>query len=131
MSAGSPQRARQYFKEAAGSDSPAGKEARLSLLHLDFPQNAGHYIQIQVGLSEKGYVKTRVVNNASLGIRDVELYIEYPDSSGRRRQTTKRLSGVLPPGKSYTTNLNLGPYKNASVLDTIRVRITGAQLVEK
>lgn len=131
MSAGSPQRARQYFKKAAGSDSPAGKEARLSLLHLDFPQNAGNYIQIQVGLSEKGYVKTRVTNNASLGIRDIELYIEYPDSSGRRRQTTKRLSGVIPAGKSYTTNLNLGPYKNASVLDTIRIRITDAQLVEK
>ena len=131
MSAGSPQRARLYFQEAAGSDSPAGKEAQLSLLRLDFPQNAGNYIQIQVGLSEKGYVKTRVVNKASLGIRNIELHIEYPDSSGRRRQTTKWLSVVVPAGKSYTTNLNIGPYANASVLNSIRVRIMGAQLVER
>jgi predicted Zn-dependent protease len=131
MSVGSPQRARQYFKEAAGSDSPAGKEARLSLLHLDFPQNAGNYIQIQLGLSQKGYVKIRVANNAQLGIKNIKLNIEYPDSSGRKRQTTKRLYGVIPAGKSYTTNLNLGPYKNASVLDTIRIRVTDAQLVQK
>jgi predicted Zn-dependent protease len=131
MSAGSPQKARQYFKEAAGSDSPAGKEARLSLLHLDFPQNAGNYIQIQLGLSQKGYVKIRVANNAQLGIKNIKLNIEYPDSSGRKRQTTKRLYGVIPAGKSYTANLNLGPYKNASVLDTIRIRVTDAQLVQK
>jgi predicted Zn-dependent protease len=130
-SAGAPQSAMRYFKEAAASDSPAGREAGLSLLRLDFPQNAGNYIQLQLGLSEKGYVFTRVINDAQLGIRNIELYIEYLDSSGRKRQTTKRLSSIIPAGKSYMANLNLGPYKNASVLDTIRIRITGARLVEK
>jgi predicted Zn-dependent protease len=130
MSAGSPQRAKQYFQKAAGSDSPAGKEAQLSFLRLDFPENPENYIQIQFGLSDKGYVIAKVGNKAPLGIRNVELYIEYPDSSGRKRQTNRRISGLIPAGKSYTTNLNLGPYANASVLNTIRISITGAQLVE-
>jgi predicted Zn-dependent protease len=131
LSAGSPQRARQYFQEAAGSDSPVGRAAQLSLLRLDFPQNADNYIQIQLGLNKKGYVLAQLSNKAPLGIRDIDLYIEYPDPSGRRRQITRRLSGVIPAGKSYTTNIDLGPYANKAALNSIRIRITGAQLVEE
>ena len=131
LSAGSPQKARQYFQEAAASDSPAGKDAKLSLLHLDFPQNAGNYIQIQLGLNDKGYVLARVSNNAQLGIKNLELNIEYPDSSGRKRQTTRGITGLIPAGKSYMTNLNLGPYANAAMLNSIRIQVMGAQLVEK
>lgn len=130
MSAGSPDRAKQYFTEAASSDSPAGKEAKLALLRLDFPENPGNYIQIQVGLNQKGYVIARVNNNAPLGITDIKLYIEYPDSSGKG-QTTRALSGVIPAGKSSTVNLDLGPYAKESVLNMIRIRIVSAQLVEK
>ena len=131
MSSGSSQKARQYFQEAAGSDSPAGKEAQLSLLRLDFPQNAGNYIQIQLGLNKNGYVLAKMSNKALLGIRNIELYIEYPDSAGRKRQATRRLSGVIPAGRSYTTNLDIGPYSSANMLNTIRIRIVDAQLVEK
>jgi hypothetical protein len=131
MSAGSPQKARQYFQEAASSDSSAGRAAKLSLLRLDFPHNAENYIETQVGLSEKGYLLAKFSNNSQLGIKNIKLNIEYPDSSGRTRQTKRLLSGIIPAGKSYTTNLDLGPYANASVLKVIRIRITGAQLVDK
>jgi predicted Zn-dependent protease len=130
LSYGSPQRARQYFQEAAGSDSPVGKAAQLSLLRLDFPQNAGNYIKIQVGLNKQGYVLAQVSNKAPLGIRNLELYIEYPDSSGRKMQTKRGISEIIPAGKAYTTNLKLGPYANASVLNAINIRITNAELVE-
>lgn len=131
LSAGSPQKARQYFKEASGSDSPAGKEARLSLLLLDFPENAGDYIQMRIGLDRRGYVFARIQNNAQLPIRDIRLSIEYSDPSGTRHQTTRFFSGVIPAGKSYTTDLGLGPYKDNSLLDTFRLRVTGAQLLEQ
>ena len=131
LSAGSPDKARQYFSEAASSDSPVGRAAQLSLLRLDFPQNAGNYIQIQVGLNKQGYVLAQVSNKAPLGVRNIELYIEYPDSSGKRRQTTQVLSVIIPAGKAYTTNLKLGPYANASVLNAVRIQIAGAQLVEQ
>jgi len=130
LAAGSPQKARQYFQEAASSDSPAGNEARLSLLRLDFPENADKYIQIQLGLNQGGYIIARVYNKAPLSIANLQLYIEYPDSTGKTHQTTRWLQTVIPAGKSYATNLNLGPYANAAVLDVIRIRVSSAQIVE-
>ena len=130
MSTGSIQKAKQYFKEASGSDSPAGQEARLSFLRLDFPENQGNYIRIQIGLTRKGYVFARIMNNAQLAIKDIGLAIEYPESSGRKRQTTRFLSGIIPAGQTYTTDLDLGPYQNTSILNTIRIQVTGAHLVE-
>ena len=130
LAAGKPQKARQYFQEASSSDSPAGREAKLSLLRLDFPANAGNYIQIQLGLNKAGYVLARVYNKAPLSIATIQLYIEYPDSSGSLRQTTRRLQVLIPPGESYTTDLSIGTYANASFLKTIRIRVTDAQLVE-
>ena len=131
LAAGSPQKARQYFQEASLSDSPAGREAKLSLLRLDFPGNAENYIQMQLGLNQGGYVFARIYNRASLSIANIRLDIEYPDSSGGIRQATRMLKILIPAGESYTTDLNLGPYANTSFLETIRIRITDAQLIEQ
>ena len=70
-------------------------------------------------------------NNAQLAIRDIRLAIEYPDPSGIRQQATRFLAGMIPAGKYYTADLGLGPYKNTSTLNTFRIRVTGAQLVEQ
>jgi predicted Zn-dependent protease len=130
LAAGKPQKARQYFQEASSSDSPAGREATLSLLRLDFPGNAENYIQMQLGLNKAGYVLARVHNKAPLSIGNIRLSIEYPDSSGNIRQTTRLLQVVIQAGKTYTTDLDLGPYANTSILKTIRIRIGDAQLIE-
>jgi predicted Zn-dependent protease len=127
---GSSQRARQYFSEAASSNSPAGKAAQIALLHMDFPQNAGDYIRIEVGLSRQGYVIARISNNAILAIRDIELQIEYPDAAGRSHQTSRQLSGVIDAGNSSTVNLDLGPYNDAAVLNKLGIRVLGARLSE-
>jgi len=131
MSYGSSERAKQYFTEAAASDSPAGRQARAALLRLDFPRYAGEYIQIQIGLDREGYVVARISNQAPLGIRDLQLAIQYPGTSGKTLQTTRRFSTVIPAGQAYDTNLRLGPYADADALNAIRIRITGAELVEK
>jgi len=130
LSSGSPQRAKQYFVEAASSDSPAGRQAKISLLRLDFPSYGAEYIQIRTGLSHDGYVLAKVSNSAPLAIRDLQLSIQYPDAAGRMHQTTRLLSATIPAGKAYTTNLNLGPYGNAAVLNEIRIKMTDAKFVE-
>ena len=131
LSGGSSQRAKQYFTEAASSDSPAGRQARAALLRLDFPRYASNYIHVQIGLSHEGFVLARVSNQAPLGIRDIELLIQHPDTSGKTQQTTRRLQILIPAGQAYTSSLNLGPYANASVLNAIRIQIISAELVEK
>ena len=72
----------------------------------------------------------QVSNKAQLGINNLEISFDYPDASGRRHQTKRRLSGIIPAGKFYIMNLKLGPYKDASMLNTVRTRILNAQLVE-
>jgi tetratricopeptide (TPR) repeat protein len=131
LAAGSSQRARQYFTEAAASDSPAGRQARAALLRLDFSRYGAQYIQIQIGLNHEGYVLARVSNKAPLGIKDLRLSIEYPDISGNTQQTTRWISTVIPADQEYTTSLNLGPFANAAVLNAIRIRIISAELLEQ
>ena len=131
MSAGSSQKAKQYFTEAAVSDSPAGRQARAALLRLDFPRYANEYIQIQIGLNNAGYVLAQVNNQAPLGVRDLQLAIQYPDAAGNMQKTTRRFPTVISAGKTLTTNLNLGPYPDAAKLKTIRIQIISAELVEK
>ena len=130
LSAGSPDRAKQYFTEAASSDSPAGRQAKASLLRLDFPRYANEYMQIQTGLSHDGYVLIRISNKAPMGIKDLQLAIQYPDTAGRRHQTRRWISTAIPAGQAYTANLNLGPYKNSSVLNAISIQILSAELME-
>ncbi len=131
LAAGSTQRARQYFTEAAASDSPAGRQARVSLLRLDFSRYASQYIQIRIGLNHEGYVLARVSNKAPRGIKNLRLSIEYPDMSGNSYQTTRMISTVIPAEKEYTTSLNLGPFTDAAVLNAIRIQIISADLLEQ
>jgi predicted Zn-dependent protease len=131
LSSGSSQRAKQYFTEAASSTSSAGRQARAALLRLDFPRYAGEYIHIQISLNNDGYVLARINNQAPLGIKDLQLTIQYPDTSGKTLQTTRRFRAVIPAGQSYDTNLNLGPYADAAILNAIRIQITSAVLMEK
>ena len=82
-------------------------------------------------MSHEGYVLARVSNKAPLGIKDLQLAIEYPDTSGKKHQTTRMLSTIIPAEQEYTTSLNLGPYDNTAVLNEIRIQIISAELVEK
>ena len=131
LSAGSSQQARQYFTEAASSNSPAGMQARVALLRLDFPRYANQYIQIQIGFNNEGYVLAKINNQSTVGVKDLQLAIQYPGGSGNKLQTTRLVSTGIPAGQSLTTNLNLGPYSDTSILNSIRIQIIRAELIEK
>ena len=126
----STRKARQYFSEAASSDSPAGQAARVSLLRLDFPRNAGNYIRVEVWLGRGGEVIARISNNAILGVRDIKLQIDYPDAMGKNRRTTRLLTGIIEAGGSTTANLDLGPFRDSSVLNKLSIKVSGAKLAE-
>jgi predicted Zn-dependent protease len=130
LAIGSLQQAEQYFLQAASSNSPAGRESRAALLRLGFPTYGAEFIRIQIGLNHAGYILAKISNGADLAVENLELTIQYPDTSGRMHQTTRLLSTVIPAGQSSTVNLNLGPYANAAVLDTVGIRITGGEIIE-
>jgi tetratricopeptide (TPR) repeat protein len=130
LAAGSSQKALQYFSEAASSETPAGHQARISLLRLDFPNYANKYIGIQIGLNQEGYVLARVSNQAPLAVKNLQLAIQYPDTAGKYYQVTRLLSAVIPAGQAFTTNLKLGPYAGSTVLNSIRLQIVNGELIE-
>jgi predicted Zn-dependent protease len=130
LAAGSPAKAREYFMEAASSDSPAGKEAAIALLRLDFAHYAGEFIRIETGLNRDGYVLARITNTAPVGIKDLRLHLEYSDPSGRAQQTARLIATVIPAGQAVTTSFDLGPYTSPEALKTMRIQIISAQLLE-
>jgi predicted Zn-dependent protease len=131
LATGSSQKALQFFSEAAASDSPAGHQARISLLRLDFPNYANEYIGVQIGLDQKGYVLARFSNRAPLAVKNLQLAIQYPDAAGKTDRTTRQLSAVIQAGQAFTTNLDLGPYAGSAVLNSIRIQIVNGELIEQ
>ena len=131
MAAGSSRKALQYFSEAASSDSPAGRQAKISLLRYDFQGYASQYIQVKIGLNQEGYVLARVSNQAPLAVKNLQLAVQYPDTAGKMHQAALRLPQTIQAGQAYTANLNLGPYANTAVLKAIDIQITSGDLIEQ
>ena len=100
-------------------------------MRLDFPSYAEQYIQVQIGLDHEGYVLAKVINQTPLAVRNLQLTIEYPDTAGKTHQTMRVLSTVIPAGQNYVTNINVGPYANASVLKSIRIQVANGELIEQ
>lgn len=130
LSRGDRQQAIQYFAEASVSDSPVGIQARTKLLHLDFPGYAGRYFEILVGLGPDSDLQARISNRGPVGIRNLQLLIIYPGSAGEMLQAVRTVDAEIGPGQIYFASLELGPFKNASTLNAIRIGITGAELLE-
>jgi predicted Zn-dependent protease len=130
LSGGNVSTAKKYFAAAASSDSQDGQHARISLARLEFADNPGKYLTVNYGLDRNRYVFARVTNQAPLAVKNIRLTIEYPDTGGRRKLTSRQLRGSIPPGKSYDTNLNLGPYSNSNILQSIIIRLDSADLAE-
>jgi hypothetical protein len=72
-----------------------------------------------------------VINQTPLAVKNVQLAIEYPDTSGKTHRTTRVLSTVIPAGQNYVTNLNVGPYANATILNSIRIQVVNGELTEQ
>ncbi len=129
LAAGDRASALKYYKAAAGSNSEPGKQASQSLLRLDLPQNPGNYIKTRVGLNQNGYVVVQVQNPTSYAVRNVKVAVQYPDAQGKRRQITRDIRS-LAAGKAVVVPTGLGPAKDKAVLNSIRVGVIQAALVE-
>jgi len=130
LSGGNAARAGEYFNAAALSDSPAGMKARQSLFQLDFPRNPGKYLRVDYGLDRSGYLVVKVTNHAPEAVRNIRLAVEYSDTKGRKRYTTRLVPDTIPANQNYTIGLNLGPYNSTKVLQSIRIGIENADLAK-
>jgi predicted Zn-dependent protease len=121
---GDRQAALQYYAQAAGSDSPAGRAAEEAAVRLDLPNNPGNYIQARGGLDNSGQLIVEVANPTRVAVADVLVAVRYADSQGAIREVGRRVS-ELPPGQATRFATGLGPFTSAQ---QFQVGVTSARV---
>lgn len=101
--------AMQYFSSAARSNSPLGKQAQVSMMRLELPENPGKYIRTRIGLSESGAVLVAVSNQSPVAVSNVQIVVAYYDAVGNQvsRPQPLRVNGTLAPGKQTVITTRL------------------------
>ena len=123
---GDIEKAKEYYRAAAGSKSAVGKAALESLVVLDLPSNPGNYLSARTALDESGYLYVEVANPTPVGVTDVELAIRYLGNDGKVRQLNRRVSNTLGPEQRLQVATRLGPFTSAN---SYEVAIVGARVL--
>jgi predicted Zn-dependent protease len=124
---GDYQKAKTFYRNAAGSKSPAGQAALASLVRLDLPDNPQNYLQARVGLDNNKYLVAQVENTTAETVADVAVLIVFTDQQGRRQQVQLMVQGQIGPGKKAMVATGIGPDPKIS---GVKARVTKARLVE-
>ncbi len=127
--AGNREQAVQYFRQAAGSKSPAGEQALKSLVLLDLPSRPNAYLQTRLGLNRSNMVEVQIANNTPVAVTGVQLAIRYPDAQGRIRSIKQSVSRPIPAKKSIQIRTRLGPIQDRNLLRQLQVKIIRARAV--
>lgn len=104
-SSGRRDQALAMYSKAAGHKSEAGAQALGSLVDLDLPNNPGKYVVAKHQVSRDGLVRVQLQNKTPRNVAGVKLRIVYPDASGRMRDITRTISGVLAAGKAEVLDI--------------------------
>ena len=120
LARGNRQKAKQYFRAAAGSNTGSGQEALQALVRLDLPDNPGRYLRHRLLVDSSGELVVEVGNPAPVAVSSVVLLVRLPDG-----RVLQRLTGYIPAGRSVLvgTGARLAAGQGASV------RIVGAVVV--
>ncbi len=90
-----------HYRAAAGSRSPLGQQAAISLARLELPREPGKHISARGGLDSKGRFLVQISNRAPLAVTRVMLGIQH--RAGRVDKIP--VDGTIPPGKTVTLRL--------------------------
>ncbi|MFO7760603.1 MAG: M48 family metalloprotease [Thermodesulfobacteriota bacterium] len=116
------QKAKEYFRQAAASQSRAGKEALSSLIRLDLPDNPEKYIRLRAETNDRNIIEEiNVENTTPLPVKNIVITASYtrPDGSSGR----KRLEYPLELAAGRTVKL-----KTSLPAASLLLQVTSAQL---
>ncbi|RMG33095.1 MAG: hypothetical protein D6720_12115 [Gammaproteobacteria bacterium] len=116
--------AKNYFKQAAESDSKEGRAAFVDLLRIDLPENAAAYLDAGLGLNKNGQVQITIQNNTPFPIGNVVVVVETPTGGERIR-----LGGVTQPNSEsiYTAQARWTREQvNAASVRVVSARLAAA-----
>lgn len=122
--------AMQHYKAAAGSNTPAGKQALNSLVRLDMPYNPGQYVQAKIGLSQDQFPMAKIVNATPLSVKNIRLRIRLRDASGQVREMSRFIQQTISPQKAVAIQLGLNRIDDPAMLKSIVVDVVSAEIAE-
>jgi len=128
LAAGNRDTALKYFSAAAGSDSPAGKEATESLVRLDLGDHPERYLKLGAGLDRQGYLVLEVTNTTPLPVSGVEVEVMYPDARGSVRKARGEITRTLSPGSKARIPTGIGPFDQKEALRGMQAKVIRARV---
>ena len=130
--AGNVDRALEYYRAAAGSNSALGKRATGEYAALDVGRNPANYVATAAAVDAQGRVILRVQNRAPIALADVTVTPVRVDAAGRILQQGNpiRLRGALEPGQQAALDAGIGVIP-AEQLPYIRFRVDGARAASR
>lgn len=99
-----------HFKVVAKAGGEFGKAGTDELVRLELPSNPAAYIALACDADADGDLVVSVRNDTSVVISEVQVSIDFTDSSGRAQQRRQRIRGQIPAGRIASVNTGLGPY---------------------
>jgi predicted Zn-dependent protease len=120
----------EYFRQAAASQSEAGRQAGQQLARLDLKDNPARYIAADLALTRDGYLVVRLSNKAPLAVRDLRVVVgTRVGSGGLREQAAYRVDRGLAAGQSLQLRTEFGPMDPAGARRFAAV-VSDARLAE-
>lgn len=125
--AGNYEKAKAYYRSAAGAEGEAGRQAFTALMRLDLGANPGQYLRQASGLDENGRLLIQIDNPTPVAVRDVRVAIRYLGADGRLAQTSRRIRGTLAAGTSVRLDTGLGPFAASNQYEVALVSASVAE----
>jgi len=120
----------EHFRVAAQSDSELGVKAEGEILDMELPGRAASYVEIRPTVNNNGELWVQVGNRTRTPLTNIEYRYAWIDDSGRTRQGSGRIDGILEGGKAAQQQIN-GRINNPNDLGRrVQVEITSATAVD-
>ena len=116
----------EAYRLAAQDSGPAGQSAMGSLVDLDLSSNPGTYLVARTQVSSEGRLKVQLQNRTPRNLGGIALRIDYPDASGRMRQVTRQINGVVAAGKSEIIDIPV--IVNPRLVENLRAGVVSARI---
>lgn len=128
---GNTQKAQEYYRAAASSNSAIGKAAAAEYMKTDLPQNPGNYIAATGQLDSQGQVVVVVQNRSPVPLNGIQVTPVLVDGSGRVVQEGSRvvINAVVKPGEQAAAGTGIGNLPQQQ-LQALRFRVDDAKVAQ-
>lgn len=129
---GDANKALEYYKAAAGTQSRYGQLAASEVIRVDLPRNPGNYIATAGQVDSSGRVILIVENRAPVALSGIQVTPVIVDSGGRivREGSQIVIRETLNPNQRVAGDAGVGTLPPEH-LAHLRFRVDGARIAEK